>query len=127
MDRRSRHPIRLPRLGRERRSSRRDALSFDAQLETSEELAEIIGALLTRSPLSAEQRIQLLGGLFVTEALRNDWVDGHGPAEAHGRLRGSDPELAEAIEQLTPMLLGRAEALQDGAETVAAVQELLRS
>lgn len=125
MDRRPRHPIRLPRPGRELRSSRRCALSFDLQHDTSEQLAEIIGTLLTRSSLSAEERIQLLGGLFVTEALREHWVDGRSPAEAHGRLRGSDPELAKAIEQLVPMLLGRAEALRDGAEAIAAVQELL--
>ncbi len=126
MDRRPRHPIRLPRPGRERRSSRGGALSFDVRQDTAEELAEIIGALLARSSLSAEERIQLLGGFFVTEALREHWVDGRSPAEAHGRLRGSDPELAEAIEQLAPMLLGRAEALQDAVEAIAAIQELLR-
>ncbi len=126
MDRRPRHPIRLPRPGRERRASRRGALSFDLQHGTSEELAEVISTLLTRSALSAEERIQLLGGLFVTEALREHWVDGRSPSEAHERLRGTDPELADAIEQIAPMLLGRAEALQEGAEAIAAVEELLR-
>ncbi len=127
MDRRPRHPIRIPWPGRDRRSSRRDALSFDSRHDTSEQLAEIIDALLTRSSLGAEERMQLLGGLFVTEALREHRVDGRGPAEAHERLRDVDPELAEAVAQLVPVLLGRAEALRDGAQAVAAAQELLRS
>jgi hypothetical protein len=101
-------------------------LRLDLRDGTSEELAEVIGELLERSSLSAEERVQLLGGLFVTEALREHWVDGRSPAEAHDRLRGSDPELAAAIEQIAPMLLGRAEAMQDAAEAIAAVQDLLR-
>ncbi len=127
MDRRPRHPIRIPWPGRERRSSRRGALNFDLRHDTSEQLAEIIDALLARSSLGAEERMQLLGGLFVTEALREERVDGRGLAEAHGRLRGDDPELAEAIERLVPVLLGRAEALRDGAQAVVAAEEQLRS
>ena len=40
-------------------------------------------------------------------------------------LRTADPELAEAVEALAPMLLGRAEARDDAQNAVAEIEELL--
>lgn len=93
---------------------------------TPEQLAEAVQALLDRSSLSHEERVQLLGGALVMEALRPHWGDGRSPSDAHGRLRTHDPELADAIEALAPMLLGRAHGRAQAAAALAAVEELLR-
>jgi len=88
-------------------------------------VADAMATLLDGTSLSNEDRVQLLGNALVMEALRPHWVDGRSPGEAHRLLRSSDPELADAVEALAPMLLGRAEARDDAQRAVAEVEELL--
>jgi hypothetical protein len=111
----SRHP---------RATSRRDLLRLDFRRDP-EQLSEAIQGLLDRSDLSSEERVQVLGGALVLEALRPYWGDGRTPADAHALLRRDDPELADAIESIAPMLLGRAQAQEDAQAALDAVNALL--
>lgn len=88
-------------------------------------VADAMATLLDGTSLSNEERVQLLGNALVMEALRPHWVDGRSPGEAHRLLRSSDPELADAVEALAPMLLGRAEARDEAQLAVAEVEDLL--
>ena len=106
--------------------SKRDLLRLDLRRGTPEQLAEAVQALLDQSALSHEARVQLLGGALVLEALRPHWGDGRSPAEAHAALRAHDPELADAIEAIAPMLLGRAQAHEEAEQALEAVEALLR-
>ena len=73
-----------------------------------------MSASLDGSSLSWEERIQVIGGAFVLEALRAVWHEGGGSADAaHAVLRRRDPELAAAVEALAPMLFGRHTAVKD--------------
>ncbi len=115
------HSPRLPRA-----TSRRDLLRLDFHHDP-EQLSGAIQALLDRSGLGAEERVQLLGGALVLEALRPYWGDGRSPADAHASLRRDDPELADAIEAIAPMLLGRAQAREEAQAAVDAVSALFAS
>ena len=112
--------------GRKPAPTKRALLRMDLRRGTPEQIAEAVRALLDQSALSHEERIQLLGGALVMEALRSHWGDGHTPTEAHALLRRDDPELADAIEAIAPMLLGRAQAHEEAAEALAAVEAMLR-
>lgn len=111
----SRHP---------RATSRRDLLRLDFRRDP-EQLSEAIQGLLDHSGLAPEARVQMLGGALVLEALRPYWGDGRTPADAHALLRRDDPELADAIESIAPMLLGRAQAQEDARAALDAVNALL--
>ena len=105
---------------------KRDLLRLDLHRGTPEQLAEAVQALLDRSALSHEERVQLLGGALVLEALRPYWGDGHTAGDAHAALRCDDRELADVIEAIAPMLLGRVQVRAEAAEALAAVEALLR-
>ena len=107
-------------------ASKRDLLRLDLRRGTPEQIADAVQALLEQSALNHDERVQLLGGALVLEALRPHWGDGRSPGEAHEALRAHDPELAEAIEAIAPMLLGRVQAHEDAEEALAAVEALLR-
>ena len=111
----SRHP---------RATSRRDLLRFDFRRDP-EQLSEAIQGLLDRSGLSSDERVQMLGGALVLEALRPYWGEGRTPADAHALLRRDDPELADAIEAIAPMLLGRAQVQEEAQAALDAVAALL--
>jgi hypothetical protein len=85
---------------------------------------EAVSTLLDETALSQEDRIQLLGNALVMEALRPFWIDGRSPGEAHRLLRGTDTELADAVEALAPMLLSRAEARDTAERAVTEVETL---
>ena len=104
---------------------RRRLLRLDLKRGSTAELAEAIAAILDETPLRMDDRVQLLGGALVMEALRPFWTDGRTPLEAHEQLRAHDPELADAIEAIAPMLLGRAEVREESEAAVSAVEELL--
>jgi hypothetical protein len=107
------------------RSPRRRLLAMDlgnADLATA---GEAISLLLNETSLGQDDRVQLLGNALVMEALRPFWVDGRSPGEAHRLLRAADPELADAVEALAPMLLSRAEARDVAERAVAEAQALL--
>ena len=107
-----------------RATSRRELLRLDFRRDP-EQLSEAIQSLLDRSAMSSEERVQVLGGALVLEALRPYWGDGRTPADAHALLRRDDPELADAIEAIAPMLLGRAQAQEDAQAALDAVAALL--
>jgi len=106
------------------RSPRRRLLAMDLATADLATVGEAMATLLDETSLISEERIQLLGNALVMEALRPFWIDGRSPGEAHRMLRGTDPELADAVESLAPMLLSRAEA-RDVAERAIAEAEAL--
>ncbi|MEX2229935.1 MAG: hypothetical protein WEB13_09905 [Dehalococcoidia bacterium] len=104
---------------------RRRVLRFELRSGSADDILGALAELFRAAGLSRDERVHLLGGAFVTEALRPYWVDGVTPIEAHERLRVEDPELAAMIEAIAPMLLGRTEARADGEAAVAWVESLL--
>ncbi len=106
-------------------SPRRRLLAMDLSKADMATAADAMATVLDSTSLNNEDRVQLLGNALVMEALRPHWVDGRSPGEAHRLLRTTDPELADAVEALAPMLLGRAEARDDAQRAVTAVEELL--
>ena len=107
------------------RSSRRRLLAADLENADLATTGEAMSALIDETPLSHEDRVQLLGNALVMEALRPFWIDGRRPGEAHRMLRGEDPELADAVEALAPMLLSRAESRDVAQRAVTEAQVLL--
>ena len=107
------------------RSRRRRLLAMDLANADLATAGEAMSTLLDETTLSHEDRIQLLGNALVMEALRPFWIDGRSPGEAHRMLRGTDTELADAVEALAPMLLSRAEARDTAERAVAEVETLL--
>ncbi|MBA4180518.1 MAG: hypothetical protein C0506_08020 [Anaerolinea sp.] len=92
---------------------------------TPDRLRDLVCELLDAAKLTPEEKVQLLGGAFVVEAVRPFTGDG-GAGQAHLRLQAHDPELAAAVESLAPMIYGRARAAADATAAIAAVEELLR-
>ncbi|MEZ4494275.1 MAG: hypothetical protein R3C29_13300 [Dehalococcoidia bacterium] len=81
---------------------------------------------LLRSRLTQDDVIEVLGAAFVAEAVRPHWSRPEDAAEALERLRIDDAALADAVEGLASLLLGRSEARQDRRAAIAAVEDLLR-
>jgi len=91
---------------------------------TASQVRELVSKLLDAVRLDYDQRVELLGAVLISEAVRPYWEAGHVPAEAHDLLRRHDEELADAVEALAPMLLGRAEARDEARLAVHAVEAL---
>ncbi len=89
------------------------------------EAIEIVQRALVQAGYEASDCVDVLGGAFVSAAVRRYWAEGLSPAEAHERLCAEDPELARAIEALAPLLLDRAEARGQREAAIAAVELLL--
>jgi hypothetical protein len=104
---------------------RRRVMRFEVHAGSTDDVLGALHDLERAAGLSHDERVQLLGGAFVTEALRPYWQDGVSPVEAHERLRTEDPELAAVIEAIAPMLLGRTEARVAGEAAVRWVEQLL--
>lgn len=115
-----------PRRSPEPKSLKRALLRLDLRSGTPDQIGTAIEVMLDEADLPAARRVELLGGLIVVEALRPYWKRGRTPQEAHESLRRDDPELAEAIEALAPMLLGRAQAREDAAAAIDAFEAMLR-
>lgn len=92
---------------------------------TPTQLMDAIVALLDAAGVDPDARAELLGGAFVTEAVRPFWKAGRSPSEAHELLRSHDPELADAVEALSPMLLGRAHARSEAGDAIRAIEAML--
>ena len=116
---------RQPRRSSARSSTRSAPLRLDLGHGSADQLAAVLEELFEESPLDAQQRVQLLGGALVMEALRPYWGADRSPHEAHDALRKADPELARMIEAIAPMLLGRVEAQEAGLAAIEAVEALL--
>ncbi len=89
------------------------------------EAIEIVQRALVDAGYEAGDRVDVLGGAFVSAAVRRYWAEGLSAAEAHERLCAEDPELARAIEAIAPILLDRVEARGQREAAVAAVELLL--
>jgi hypothetical protein len=90
-----------------------------------EDVRDLLVRVLAVSGLDYDQRVELLGGMFVTEAVRPYWVAGHSADDAHSLLWARDAEIADIVETLAPVLLGRAEARDEAQSAVDEVTSLL--
>lgn len=89
------------------------------------EAIEIVQRALVDAGYEAGDCVDVLGGAFVSAAVRRYWAEGLSATEAHERLCAEDPELARAIEAIAPILLDRVEARGQREAAVAAVELLL--
>lgn len=108
-------------------STKRATLRMDLRRGDPDRIAEALRRLLDDSGMTSEERVQVLGGALVVEALRPYWTGDRTAEAAHFALRAADPELADAIEALAPMLLGRAEVREEAGAAIAAIEALLRA
>lgn len=97
---------------------------FDTPDGPQSRALEAVSRLL-RSRLNQADVIEVLGAAFVAEAVRPYWSRPEDAGAALVRLRDDDPSLADAVEDLAALLLGRAEARTDRRAALAAVEELL--
>ncbi|MDA0257035.1 MAG: hypothetical protein O3C25_04750 [Chloroflexi bacterium] len=88
-------------------------------------IAHALSSALGRSKLRWDERVQLAGGLFVAESLSPYWCAGRTPAEAHELLREAEPEVADAVEAIAPMLLSRVMTQAEARDAVRAVEQLI--
>ena len=91
---------------------------------SAERVREMIIRLLDVAGLDYDQRVEVLGGALVTEAVRPFWEAGYGPDDAHRSLRKRDAELADIVEALSPVFLARAEARDEAQCALAEVETL---
>ncbi len=89
---------------------------------TSEQARALIARLMDATGLDYDQRVDALGGALVSEAVRPHWESGLTAGEAHDRLCRNDSELAEVVESVATMLLGRAEAQDEARAMIAFVE-----
>ena len=92
---------------------------------SSEELTALLCGLLEAAGLTPEQRIELLGGAFVAEAVRPHWGEEAAAERAHDALRIADGELADAVEALAQVLLGRAQTRDEATAALAEFERML--
>ena len=92
---------------------------------SSEQLTALVCGLLDAAGLTADQRLEVLGGAFVAEAVRPHWDEPANAHRAHGSLRLADEELADAVEAVAQVLLGREESRFEAREALAELDRLL--
>lgn len=100
-------------------------LGLNARPTSPEAVRALISYLFDVAGLDYDQRVEVLGCAFVAEAVRPYWEEGHGAEDAHDLLRVHDDELAEAVEALSPVLLGRAEAHTQAEQALREIDVLL--
>ncbi|MEX2374381.1 MAG: hypothetical protein WD942_02195 [Dehalococcoidia bacterium] len=88
-------------------------------------ITSAIGQLLEGSELHSDERLHALASAFVVEALRPYWPAHRTAAEARDALCLADPEVANVLATLAPMLIGRIQAREDGQTAVAAAESML--
>lgn len=92
---------------------------------TTAQLSSLVCGLLDAAGLTPEQRIEVLGGAFVSDAVRPHWSDEVSAAAAHDALRTTDAELADAVEAVAEVLLGRAQTQDEARAALAELDRLL--
>ena len=97
----------------------------NAEEVSTGQLSTLVCSLLDVAGLSPEQRLDVLGGAFVSEAVRPHWATDATAEHAHAALRGGDAELADAVEAVAQVLLGRAESREDARAALAELEKLL--
>jgi hypothetical protein len=98
--------------------------ALNAKTLPPDAIRELLTELIAAAKLDYDQRMDAIGGALVSEAVRPFWEAGLSPDESHRRLRERDPELADVIEALAPVLLSRAEGREDALKAVAEVESL---
>lgn len=93
---------------------------------TTEQARALLARLMDATGLDYDQRVEVLGGALVSEAVRPHWESGLTAGEAHERLCRSDSELAEVVESVSTMLLDRAEAQDEARAMIGLVESRLR-
>ena len=93
---------------------------------SGDQLSALVCGILEAAGIPADRRVEVLGGALVTEAVQPHWGATESPEAAHEALRVSDPELAEAVEALSMLLLGRAETRETARAAISAFEDLLR-
>jgi hypothetical protein len=91
---------------------------------SNEQLASLVCRLLEAAGLSQEQRVEVLGGAFVAESVSPHWVDDDSADAAHRALRVTDEELADAVEAVAQVVLGRAQSREDAADALAELERM---
>ena len=92
---------------------------------SAESVRALISTLLDAAGLDYDQRVDVLGGALIAEAVRPYWEAGHSAEAAHELLRAQDEELADMVEAVSPVLLARAEAQVQAQDALAEVSALL--
>ncbi len=95
-----------------------------AQGAPLDELSALVRGILDAAGLTPEQRLDVLGGAFVAEAVSPQWHSGASADEAHQSLRLQDGELADAVEAIAQVLIGRAETRAQTSEALAELDRL---
>lgn len=90
-----------------------------------DQLSALVCGILEAAGIPADRRVEVLGGALVTEAVRPHWSSATAAETAHEALRSADPELAEAVEALSVLLLGRAETRETARAAISALEDLL--
>lgn len=107
--------------------ARSELLARVARTCTANDVRILIEQLLDAAGLDRDERVEVLGGALVAEAVRPYWSAGATADEAHGELQRDDLELSEAVEAIAPMLLGRAEAREASRRIILEIeQEMVR-
>ncbi len=91
---------------------------------STDHLSALVCGLLDAAGLTPEQRIDVLGGAFVAEAVGPQWKDTSSAEEAHNALRLADVELADAVEAVALVMLGRAETRAEAEQALAELDRL---
>ena len=92
---------------------------------STDQLSSLVCGLLDAAGLTQEQRIEVLGGAFVSDAVRPHWAEDASAEDAHDALRTTDSELADAVEAVAQVLLGRAESREDARAALAELDRML--
>ena len=94
---------------------------------TAEQARALVSRLLDAMAIDYDRRVEVLGGVLVSEAVRPYWETGLAAAEAHERLWRNDAELAEVVEAVSTVLLARAEAQDEARAMIGFVETQLLS
>ena len=94
---------------------------------TVEQARDLISRVLDAMGIDYDQRVEVLGGSLVSEAVRPYWESGLTAGEAHERLWCNDPELADMVEGVSTVLLARAEAQDDARALIGFLETQLLS
>ena len=113
-------------MSRQLQSSRKpQPVGANLHLASLEAVRELVSELLDAAELDYDQRVEVLGGALVAEAVRPYWEAGNSADDAHDLLRRNDDELADVVESLSPVLLSRAEGRVEAHRALAEIQSLL--
>ncbi len=104
-------------------ASRPTLVRFDGS--NAEGAVQALLDLVCAFGLDDGERVRALGSAFVAAAVAPYGANGRGATAAHEAMRQEDGELADAVESLAPLLLGREESSREARLALAAIADLL--